>query len=216
MSDSPLETRPEARRWSWPRFWRNAGVIAALVGLGAWFAVEGVVPNLVPKNFGVVDEGAIYRSGVLTSAAMSDVIKDHGVRTVVDLGGHEPGTPGQRREESVAQVLGARYVRLPLFGDGTGDPNQYVEALRIMTDPGEHPVLVHCSAGSERTGGAVALYRMIVEGVPFEQAYAECSEYRHDPARNTRLRPYLERWRPEIERAFRDGGEIAYDGPSPQ
>lgn len=220
MSDQPPATRPSPdprpRGWSWARFWRNGAVIAAGVGLGVWFAVEGVAPNLSPKNFGVVDEGAIYRSGVLTSAAMHHVIKARGVRTIVDLGGHDPDTPGQRREEAVAGVMGARYVRLPLYGDGTGDPNRYVEALRLMTDPGAHPVLVHCSAGSERTGGAVALYRMIVEGVPFDRAYAECTQFHHDPTRNGKLRPYLERWRPEIERAFREGGTIAYDGPSPK
>lgn len=220
MSDQPPATRtspdPRPRGWSWARFWRNGAVIAAVVGLGVWFAVEGVAPNLSPKNFGVVHEGTIYRSGVLTSAAMHDVIKAHGVRTIVDFGAHEPDTPGQQREEQVAAVMGARYVRLPLFGDGTGDPNRYVEALRVMTDPGAPPVLVHCSAGAERTGGAVALYRMIIEGAGFDEAYAECAQFRHDPARNTKLRPYLERWRPEIERAFREGGTIEYDGPSPK
>lgn len=215
MTDPPPETRPHASRWSWPRFWRNAAVIAIVLALGVWFALAGVVPNLVPKNFGVVEDGSVYRSGVLTSAAMHDVIDGHGVRTVIDLGAHEPGTAAQRREEEVVRVMGARYVRLPLYGDGTGDPNQYVRALRIMTDPDAQPVLVHCSAGSERTGAAVAFYRMIVAGEPLDEAYAECAQFRHDPARNERLRPYLERWHAEVERAFRDGGEIAYDGPTP-
>lgn len=211
MTDPP----PETRRWSWARFWRNAAVIAAVVAFAVWFAAEGVAPNLAPKNFGVVEDGSVYRSGVLTSAAMHDVIDDHGVRTVIDLGAHEPGTAAQRREEEVARVMGVRYVRLPLYGDGTGDPNRYAEALRIMTDPGAQPVLVHCSAGSERTGAAVAFYRMIVGGEPLDEAYAECARHRHDPARNDKLRPYLEKWAGEVENAFRGGGVIAYDGPTP-
>ena len=200
--------------WSWARFSRNAVIIAGAIALTVWFIVEGVVPNVVPKNFGVVEEGAIYRSGVLTTAAFEDVVEDNDVRTVVDLRHEARNT---QREKAAAEALGLRYVQLPLFGDGRGDPNMYVQALRIMNDPEAQPVLVHCSAGAERTGGAVALYRHIFEGVPLDEAYAECAEHRHDPARNPNLKPMLDAWVDEIERAVRTGGTIDYtpgDGPA--
>ena len=208
---APAQT-PIAAAWSWSRFTRNAGIIAAVVGLSVWFVVVGVVPNVAPKNFGVVEPGVLYRSGELTPAAMRDVVTDHGVRTIIDFGAHDLDPAGEARERSVAQSLGVRRVVLPLWGDGTGDPNRYVEALRIIADPGAQPVLVHCAAGSERTGCMVALYRDLVQGWETERALAETTEFRHDPEKNPDLRPMYDRWRNEIERSWRTGGHIEIDG----
>lgn len=198
--------------WSWPRFLRNAGIAVALVGLSAWFVVAGVVPNLVPKNFGVVEPGVLYRSGELTPEAMRDAVTDHGVRTIIDFGAHDLDPAGEARERSVAESLGVRRVVLPLWGDATGDPNRYAEALRIITDPASQPVLIHCAAGSERTGCMVALYRDLVQGWDKDRALAEAADFRHDPQKNPDLRPMFERWRDEIERSWRTGEPIRTDG----
>lgn len=194
--------------WSWPRFTRNAAVILAVVGLSVWFVVAGVVPNLSPKNFGVVEPGVLYRSGELTPAAMRDVVTDHGVRTIIDFGAHDLDPAGEARERAVARSLGVRRVVLPLWGDGTGDPNRYADALRIIADPVSQPVLVHCAAGSERTGCMVALYRDLVQGWDAERALAETRAFGHDPAKNPDLRPMYDRWRDDIERAWQTGGLI--------
>ena len=52
-------------------------------------------------------------------------------------------------------------------------------------------MLVHCHTGSQRTGGAVAYYRMLVEGRPAPEAYAEMVRFGHDPRDNPDLVPYL-------------------------
>ncbi|RMH10940.1 MAG: hypothetical protein D6695_10385 [Planctomycetota bacterium] len=197
------------------RFARNAVIIAGVVALGVVWTVHGIVPNLVPKRFGVVQEGRLYRSGELTTAALHDVIDDYNIATIVDLGAFAPGSAGDRREQRTASVLGVERVCLPLFGDGTGDPNQYVEALRIMLDDKRSPVLVHCSAGSQRTGAAIALYRMRVDGWTLDQALAEAQRFDHDPKSNPKLRSYLERWADDIFDALDRNDRIAYDGPSP-
>lgn len=206
-------TKPDKPAWSWPNFFRNAVLLVGGIGLTVWIVTGSVLPNLYPKNFGVVVAGQLYRSGELTPAATRKVVNEHGIRTILDLGAHTLGTPEQAREEAVATALGVRYVRMPLFGDATGDPNQYVRALRLMTDPEAQPLLVHCAAGSERTGCAIALYRSIIEAQPNPIALAETEDFRHDPQGNPRLTQTFMTYRDEIARVYREGGLIEHNEP---
>ena len=215
MDESTPEPTPDTPRWSWPRFVRNAVVIVGLVALAAVLWVNVMSPTLFPKNFGVVEQGRLYRAGDLTPAAFEKVVARHGVRTVVDLGAHHPGSPGEQREIETLDHLGVERVSLRLFGDARGDPNNYVHALRVMTDPQRGPVLVHCAAGAQRTGAAIAFYRMLVEGTSLDEAMLEAQRYRHDPEDNPHLRAMLETWAEPIRQSLETGEPIPYDGPSP-
>ncbi len=195
------------------KFTRNAVIITTVVIFGGLFVVDGVIPNLIPKNFDVVETGKVYRSGELTSGAMEKVITDNDITLVIDLGAHHAGSDGSKREARTVELLGARRVLLPLFGDGTGDPNRYVEALRQLRSE-DGPVLVHCAAGAQRTGVAISLYRMIEDGWSMDEALAEAQNYRYDPEENPKLRAYLERWAVAIEQSLISGEPIPYDGPS--
>ena len=206
---APAPARPESS-WSWPNFTRNALIIGAAIALAVWFWDQGIKPNIIPKNFGIVTDGEIYRSGELTPRTTEMVVREHGIRTIVDFGAHEPGSSEEEIAQRTADALGVTRIVFDLEGDATGDPNAYVEALRIMTDPDQRPVLVHCAAGAQRTGCGVALYRSIVEGVPDEEALAEATKYRHDPEDNPRLPAMYHRYRDAIEDAFRNGGSIPF------
>lgn len=196
-------------------FTRNAVILTVGGGLTAAWIVNGVIPNVRPKNFDVVEPGKVYRSGVLTSAAMKKVVEENEIKLVIDLGAHHAGSKSEEREAQAVKVLGVDRVQLRLFGDGTGDPNEYVEALRLMKAT-EGAALVHCAAGAQRTGVAVVLYRMIEDGWTMETALAEAERYGHDPQDNTALRPYLERWAEPIMVSLRTGEPIPYDGPTPE
>jgi tyrosine-protein phosphatase SIW14 len=192
--------------------------LALAAGLFYRFAVRD---NVFPKNFGVVEPGKVFRSGQLTPAAFRRVVEAHGVRTVVDLGsalrpdGRTDDPRVERLNQRVAESLGLTRYRFNLAGDGTGNPNYYVAALRVMTDPSAQPVLVHCGAGSERTGAAAILYRRLTAGTPIEQAYAEAGEYRHDARRNPRLKEVLDRYGEAIVRAARAGAGVPGADPLP-
>jgi hypothetical protein len=164
-----------------------AVAIACLVLVGAW-----AWPHVVPKNFGTVVPGKIYRSGELTIAALADVVRDHDIRTIIDFGAFEEGSPAEILEAKAAEALVVERHVLRLEGDGTGNPDMYLQALRIMSDPERQPVLIHCGAGSERTGCAVVLYRHIVQGVDVDRAYEEARRFSHDPERNPKLRPLID------------------------
>ncbi len=169
---------------------RLLGVVIAVVGLvvmGAW-----AWPHMVAKNFGTVVPGKIYRSGELTVAALADVVRDHDIKTIIDFGAFEEGSPAENLEAKAAEALGVERHVLRLEGDGTGNPDMYLQALRMMSDPERQPVLIHCGAGSERTGCAVVLYRHIVQGVDVDRAYEEARRFSHDPDRNPKLRPLID------------------------
>jgi predicted protein tyrosine phosphatase len=179
------------------------------VALVAWLAWDGWIrDNLAPRRFGVVEQGAVYRSGRLTPAAMARVKARHGIRTIVDLGAHDRDPAGEVLEARSAKALGIERHVFPLEGDGTGNPNAYVEALRIMADPRKQPVLVHCATGAQRTGAACLLYGRLVQGRDEEELAADLGRFGHDPTRNTRMAPYLAQWSEAIARAFRSGGSI--------
>jgi hypothetical protein len=182
--------------------------VAVCGGLGLLGYAKLVRPNLTPKNFGIVDEGKLYRSGELTPAATRRVVEEKHIRTIVDLGGYDLDPAGERIAERTAAALNVERHVFRLNGDGTGNPNAYVEALRILSDPAKQPALVHCSAGSQRTGACVILYRTIVQGKGKgcgAELLAEAAEYGHDPKKNVRLAPYLSEWCDKIEGAFNSG-----------
>jgi protein tyrosine phosphatase (PTP) superfamily phosphohydrolase (DUF442 family) len=180
-------------------------VVVVLIGLGAVYFAQGVWPNINPKRFSEVEAGAIYRSGMLTPEATRRVVEDNGIRTIIDLGAHERGSRGEARANRTAASLGVTRYRLDLYGDATGNPNDYLYALRLALDPANQPVLIHCGAGTERTGAAVALYRMLRKGWTREEAMAEAIEMGHDPERNPRFSPTLDVLIPAVGRALEAG-----------
>jgi protein tyrosine/serine phosphatase len=182
-------------------------VVALVVGgAGVWFGKARL--DVYPDNLGVVEPGVLYRSADLTPAATKRVRDEYHIRTIVDLGAFDAGSADERVAAETAAALGIERHVFRLEGDGTGNPNAYVQALRVITDPGKQPVLVHCAAGAQRTSGCVILYRNLVQGVRFDAAYDEAKGYRHSPAKNPRLRPYLTQWTDQINRAFRTGGLV--------
>lgn len=188
------------------RFTRNAVLIGGGIALAAWVWVASAQPNLFPKRFDTVEPGKVYRAGKLTPAAFEQVVRAHEIRTIVDLGAWEEGSDDDLRAARTAEALGVERLRFNLHGDATGEADYYIRALRIMTDPARQPVLIHCGAGTERTGCTIMLYRTVVQGGDADEAYAEAQDAGHSPDRNPKMRPVFESVRPIVEAALSEGG----------
>jgi protein tyrosine/serine phosphatase len=199
MDPSPTQNTPRRRL--------AAPIAAVIVLLAAVVAASG--PDLKPKNFGVVEAGKVYRSGQLTPAAFERVVREHHLRTVIDLGSYEPGTRGERRNALAAAAMGVTRYVFDLEGDGTGNPNAYVQAIAIMRDPARQPVLVHCGAGAERTSIACMLYSEMRGAATIEDGFADAERHRHRDRKNPHLREVVSRWGAAIERAVREGRQIS-------
>lgn len=190
--------------------------VVAVAGLLLWRNV--IRDRVIVKRFGVVVPGQIYRSGQISPFLISDVLESNGIRCVIDLQGDDPNNPHQPDEVAAIQRLGIRRVLAPLIGDGTGDPQQYVHAVRQIVEcqrNGE-PVLVHCYAGSQRTGGVIAAYRLLVENRPVDEVLAEMRAFGWAPERDRVLLDYLNTHLPEIANDLdRDGTVRRVSGKLP-
>jgi protein tyrosine phosphatase (PTP) superfamily phosphohydrolase (DUF442 family) len=138
------------------------------------------------KRLREVTPGVLYRSGQLTTAGFAEACEKFGIRTVVNLQDEyeDPGIregyliPGECPESEVCARLGVRYVWM---APGLIAPNHAADErpetidrfLKLMDEPANYPVLIHCRAGLHRTGCLVAVYRMEYEGWTRGEALGE-------------------------------------------
>lgn len=165
----------------------------------------------IAKRFGVVVPGQLFRSGQISKWVQEDQWKAYGIRAVIDLTGNSPEDEDQQHEMTLARKLGFEHRRFPLRGDGTGDIASYANAVEAIVkyEKAGVPVLVHCSAGAQRTGGVVASYRMLIQGWTPEEALHEMQDYTFRPKRDTDLLPYLNANMATLAAMLKDRGVIA-------
>ncbi|MCC7421178.1 MAG: dual specificity protein phosphatase family protein [Planctomycetaceae bacterium] len=183
--------------WLSAGFWTRRR-IAVATGLSIVLALAlawagGGKYYFIAKRFGVVVPGQLFRSGQISKWVQEDQWTDYGIRAVIDLTGNDPNDEDQQFEVTLSRKLGLEHQRFPLRGDGTGDIARYADAIEAIVkyEKAGVPVLVHCSAGAQRTGGVVASYRMLIQGWTAEEALREMQTYTFRPKRDTDLLPYL-------------------------
>jgi len=181
--------------------------------------VTALRDRFVPKRWGVVEEGKIYRSGQLSRHLVKQMLESNGIQVVVDLTWDDPHEPNHVAEVAAIAELGIERRLCPLMSDGTGDVHIYARAVSELAAAARDgkTVLVHCAAGAQRTGGVVALYRMLVQGKSAEFSLAEMRKYKYDPERSPRLLEYVNAHIGEIAADLvRDGTIARVPEPLPQ
>jgi hypothetical protein len=154
-------------------------VLLTVIAAGIYVWDEFIKYRLFPKRFGVVVPDVVFRSGQISKWVIGDVLDRHRIRVVIDLQSNDTSDEHQQAEIEAAHRRGILLKRIPLDGDGTGDVKDYAEAVALIARAAAagEPVLVHCGAGAKRTGGVVALYRVLVQGDSPANAYAELLDY---------------------------------------
>lgn len=134
----------------------------------------GFSPLLLPRNFHVVDEGRLYRSGQPDAARLATAIDQYGIRTVLNLRGRNVGRDWYDAETRVCQEKGVAHVDYAMSNRDWPTLDMLkavIETLRTA----EYPMLIHCEGGADRTGVVSAIYRMAVLGNPKPEALHELS-----------------------------------------
>lgn len=149
-------------------------VISAIIG--AWVGYMRIFGNIHE-----VEPGLVYRSGQLWPSQLSALIKEKGIRTVVNLRGVNKGTAWYDSEIEVAQTTGTKHISLPM--SARREPsNELLQSLIETLKTAQYPILIHCEAGADRSGLASALYQFVVKKKPVDQSAGQLSlRYGHFP-----------------------------------
>lgn len=108
-------------------------------------------------NFHTIAEGEAYRSAQPTGADLVKWATENGIRSVINLRGPHEGTPWYDDEIAASDALGLRHYDFGMSASKGLTTDQAVRLVALMR-AAPKPVLIHCKAGSDRTGLASALY----------------------------------------------------------
>jgi protein tyrosine phosphatase (PTP) superfamily phosphohydrolase (DUF442 family) len=177
----------------------------------SWLLWEQDVKNRVyPRNFGVVEQGMLYRCARLSEAQAEPTMRKYNIRTVVSLINDNDHPASAKPMAEAMEKLGIERHIFSMNGNGLSTPERYADAIEAIhrSHQAGKPVLVHCKAGAQRTGGVIATYELLVRGVSVEKAMQQLLAYGHDPDDNPKLLPWLNENLPTIAADLKQRGVI--------
>ena len=154
-----------------PRLVRTS-VSAALLSLALALPAAAQNPsNIQIDNFGRVN--ANYFRGAQPDGHDYTDLAAIGVKTVVDL-----TEDGDLNEPAIVQHEGMKFFRIPMTTHETPSAEKLSQFLKLVNDPANQPVYVHCQGGRHRTGVMTAVYRMTNDRWTADRAFAEMKQYK--------------------------------------
>ncbi len=131
----------------------------------------------INHNFETITEGKVYKSGVIPPDEIEDYVKEYKIKSIIDL--RFPGTGDEvnnpeipaeltAEKEAIAKIKGVKY-----FNNGSDqvpEPHNLDTFFKIMDDPKNYPVLIHCYHGVGRAEMYSAIYRIEYENMDKDEA----------------------------------------------
>jgi protein tyrosine/serine phosphatase len=145
---------------------------ALAVLIGALLAYDGYT-IFYNANFRTIVSGEAYRSGQMDAAQLSRVIQEYGIKSIINLRGTDAPALYQGEMET-AKRLGVQHYDFSLSATNEITVSQMDDVIRTLREASK-PVLIHCQAGSDRTGLVSALYCLTLKGETPAQADRELS-----------------------------------------
>lgn len=122
------------------------------------------------KNFGCVNE-QFFRGAQPKERDYAELAA-MGVKTVIDLQQDE-----DTNEQRLVEAQGMKFQRIGMSDRSKPSSEQAELFLKIVNDPANQPVFVHCKGGRHRTGAMTAIYRLTHDGWSADQAFLEMKKY---------------------------------------
>ena len=127
-------------------------VIAALFWAKSYF-----YDYKINHNLKVISEGKVYKSGVIPPEDIADFVKEHHIKSIIDL--RFPGTGDDvnnpeipveliAEKEAAAKIKGLNYFNIG--SDQVPKPENLDAFFKVMDNQANYPVLIHCFHGVGR------------------------------------------------------------------
>jgi protein tyrosine/serine phosphatase len=131
----------------------------------------------INHNFETITEGKVYKSGVIPPDEIASYVKKYHIKSIVDLRfpgtGDDVNNPENPAELSAEQNAVAKISGVNYFNDGSDQvPNKenLIKFYKIMDNPANYPVLIHCYHGVGRAELYSAVYRIEYENWDKDEA----------------------------------------------
>jgi tyrosine-protein phosphatase SIW14 len=122
-------------------------------------------------NFGVISP--TYFRGAQPDGDDYAELAKFGIKLVVDL-----QADGEASEQQLVENAGMKFYRIPMTTRVAPTSEQIASFLKLVNDPANQPVYVHCAGGRHRTGVMTAIYRMTHDSWTSEKAFKEMKQYK--------------------------------------
>jgi len=123
-------------------------------------------------NFGQIN--ANYYRGAQPKGQDYADLAAIGVKSVIDLTDDDTDPT----EPSMVKRAGMKAFHVPMNTHTPPSEEQLAQFFKIVNDPANQPVYVHCVGGKHRTGVMTAAYRVSDEGWNAEKAFSEMKQYK--------------------------------------
>lgn len=120
-------------------------------------------------NFGEVSPN-LFRGGQPGADGLK-ALKKMGVSIIVDMRGNKSA-----HEQIAVRELGMQYIAIPWHCPFPSDA-VFARFLRVIKENPDKKIFVHCRLGDDRTGMAIAAYRMADEGWSADDALNEMKRF---------------------------------------
>ena len=144
------------------------GILLLVVAL--LFGGKYVYDMNINHNFETISEGKVYKSGVIPPDELESYVKKYKIKSIVDLRfpgtGDDVNNPEDAAELEAEKSAVAKIKGLNYFNDGSDQvptKENLVLFYKIMDNPANYPVLVHCYHGVGRAELYSAVYRIEYE-----------------------------------------------------
>jgi protein tyrosine/serine phosphatase len=134
-------------------------------------SVRAAASRISIDNFGEIN--ANYYRGAQPEGRDYHDLATLGVKTVIDL--QADGKPG---EEQLVTAAGMKFHRIPMTTRVAPTEEQLSHFMKLVNDPANQPVYVHCAGGRHRTGVMTEVYRMTHDRWDAAQAFKEMKDYK--------------------------------------
>jgi protein tyrosine/serine phosphatase len=138
------------------------------------FAGCALAASHLNDNFHAIVDGEAYRSAQSSADEIRAYRDKYHIATIINLRGEAHGRSWYDEEVRTAKDLGIRHIDFGMSARTKLTQDQALALIALMKSAPK-PVLIHCQAGSDRSGLAAALYLATLTKAGEEKSEAQLS-----------------------------------------